>query len=98
MYWTSTRPFSQDLNGLQSRLPRHRRTMASFRALQSYGKPVLLRLVDGPQPQHKLSAPAYALEALREVGLVKKRMVAKGCIAEAYWFLADEEGPTPPKR
>jgi len=60
--------------------------MASLRALQAYGKPVLLRLVDGPQPQHKLSAPAYALEALREVGLVKKRMVAKGALPKLTGF------------
>ena len=71
--------------------------MASLRALQTYGKPVLLRLVDGSQPQHLLGVPPYALDALREVGLVKRRMVRSGAVAEAHWFLADEEGPQPAK-
>ena len=57
-----------------------------------------MQLVEGPLPQHKLAAPPYALEALRDVGLVKRRMVMEGNVAEAHWYLAGEEGPLPPKR
>ena len=69
--------------------------MASLRALQAYGEPILLQLVEGPQPQHAIEAPGFALEALREVGLVKRRMIRAGHVAEAYWYLWDDEGPAP---
>ena len=71
--------------------------MASYRALHTYGNGILHQLMDGAQPQHALGAPAYALEALREVGLVKRRMLRSGAVATAYWFLSGDVGPAPPK-
>ena len=71
------------------RLPPSKK-MASLRALQAYGEPILLQLVEGPQPQHAIEAPGFALEALREVGLVKRRMIRAGHVAEAYWYLWDD--------
>jgi hypothetical protein len=62
-----------------------------------FGPVALAYLMDGPKPQTALDGhvPISVLDHLRSVGMIKRRMLRQGSLATAWWYMADEDAPSP---
>jgi hypothetical protein len=65
--------------------------------LELFGPVALAYLMDGPKPQPVLDGhvPVSVLEHLSSAGMIERKMVRKGSLATAWWYMAGDESPGP---
>jgi hypothetical protein len=65
--------------------------------LEMFGPVALAYLMVGPKPQTALDGhvPISVLDHLKTAGMIKRRMLRHGSMATAWWYMADEQAPTP---